>query len=294
MRISLPHRPTLPGAPQMAELRRSALRETARADLVRVVGRDPLGGALGDVERNVCMPHECLAIAAVFGAGRDPDAALGRKAKSLGNQWRVEGVLQASSNPNRLAQVSRGKDKGKLVTAPARKSVDLAQDGPELVGKVTKDEIADLMAQCVVDDLEVIEIEHHDAKWDLFATVCRQGHLQAVVEQGAVWHSGQGIVERLMPEAQSFFVEQLPKPMDLLVIVADQPHDAGIGAGADHVEARCQYLIGGPQFEGKGADELHCCIPPVQVMLGDGKDREPGCGSNPSLLADPVRFFLGG
>src|ERR1700682_1523033 len=159
---------------------------------------------------------------------------------------------------------------------------------------MTKHVIADLMAQCVVDDLEVIEIEHHDAKWVLIATVCRQSELQAVIEQGAVWHSGQGIWEGLMREAQWFFVEQRPKPMYLLVIVADQPHDAGIGAGADHVEGRCQYLIGGPQFEGKGADELHCCIPPVQVMLGDGKDREPGCSSNPSLLADPVRFFLGG
>src|SRR4029077_2342300 len=169
------------------------------------------------------MPHECLAIAAVIGAGRDPDAALGREAKSLGNQWRVEGFLQASRNPDRLAQVRRGKDEGKLVTAPARQGVDLAQHGPELVGEVTKHEIADLMAQRVVDDLEVIEIEHHNAKWDLVATVVRQSELQAVIEQGAVWHSCQGIVERLMPEAQSFLVEQLPKPRDLLVIIADRP-----------------------------------------------------------------------
>ena len=54
---------------------------------------------------NVRMPHECLGIAAVIGAGRDPEAGLGREAKSLDDECRVESVLQASRNPGGLSVV---------------------------------------------------------------------------------------------------------------------------------------------------------------------------------------------
>jgi len=60
--------------------------------------------------------------------------------------------------------VAYGKDGGKVVARVAGGDIAFADSGPQDVGKILQETVADLMAVSVADDLEIVDVDVQEGK----------------------------------------------------------------------------------------------------------------------------------
>jgi hypothetical protein len=94
---------------------------------------------------------------------------------------------------------------GELVAAEARHGIMLAQLTPQAAGDLLEQQIAQRMAERVVDGFEIIEI---DAQYgELPAVAARKHRLQTLVQQHAIGQRGERIVMRHVGDARRVYYQ---------------------------------------------------------------------------------------
>ena len=114
-----------------------------------------------------------------------------------------------------------GHQKHEFVAAQSRDRVPFLDTGGQPLGGDLQQTISDVVAEGVVDQLEVVEIDERQAERPLVPVCQRQRLLQTVLEQVAVGETGELVVIRLM-------LELLLVAFDLgdVVLHADEVRDA--------------------------------------------------------------------
>jgi hypothetical protein len=92
---------------------------------------------------------------------------------------------------------SCGQD-GKLISTEATHRVRFAEDSPQTSSNFLEYAIAMLVTERVVDFLEAIQVEDEECLRLPLALCSKQRLLEPVHEEGAIWKSGETVVERLV------------------------------------------------------------------------------------------------
>ena len=101
----------------------------------------------------------------VVGKDGDADAGADVEGHALALHGRFQSLLQAPGKLcHRTIGMHRGQEDGKLVAAQAGDHVGSAQRRLEAFGDLLQHQVADVMAEGVVDFLEPVEVENHKGK----------------------------------------------------------------------------------------------------------------------------------
>ena len=166
---------------------------------------------------------------------------------------------------------------GELVAAEPGRRVARAQAPAQAVGDGAEQLVAGAVAEAVVDELEVVEVDEGDrGDRRVGAADAGQGVLDAVEEQRPVRQAGERVVERL--------VAQLVLERAATGDVADREHDAVHVRVVEQVHADdlgVDHRVVGPEQPGvDGADRLGRA---VHELLEEGRHVGDGVG-----VEDPV------
>ena len=214
--------------------------------------------SFGDVAQRVIEQLD-TAPAALFGAvhgcvgvaqqtlgrritGGDGDAEAGRDAQLVtGDVARAaERLEHAFADAFGLESRDIVTHDDELVAADPRHRVAGTDRAGDSLGSETQERIAGAVTKRVVDDLELIDIEEHHAELGAAPARAGQSVEQAVVEQGAIWQTGErvvkGLVGKIVFHALAFgdVLELSEEVLRRAVLVANQrhvgqhPHDGAV------------------------------------------------------------------
>jgi hypothetical protein len=153
--------------------------------------------ALGVVHRRIGIAGQAVGIAGIGGIQGDADTGADHHV--------VTGEIQRRGNPvedglghlgGADGVVQAFQDHGEFVAAESRYGVCGTHAGAQTTGDLLEHGIADGVPQAVVDGLEVIQIDEHQAELTLVTRCLGHGMFQAVAEQGPVGQTGEDIVMR--------------------------------------------------------------------------------------------------
>jgi len=150
-----------------------------------------------DVHRLVCMPHQRIGVGVVEGVEREADAGGnvdGLTVEHIGLAECLEQALYGLSTLIDRAQIAQQQDE--LVTAKPADSVVGSDVFLEALRHHHQQLVAGLMAECVVDRLEVVEVEVNDGEQALGPLHPRDRLHEAVGQQDAVRQLGQCVMVR--------------------------------------------------------------------------------------------------
>ena len=233
------------------------------------VGPDPVpAGGLGAVQAGVGDREEIRGGPPVLRVGRDPDRGADRERHPpVGGEGRCP---ERGQDPGRHARgvLARGlrQDQGELVAAVARRDVGAAERRADQLGDVDEDAVPVQVAEAVVHELEVVEVEHHDAQRPVRAHRADDLLGQALVQVPVVEEPGQrvpvGEVARRLVQARVLeghrgLVGHRRGERDLARV--------GAGAAGRHELDEADRLALGDQ---RDHDEAAHAIPPEEVHLG--------------------------
>ena len=161
-----------------------------------------LAVALGDVHRRVGVADQLVGVGhAVLGGDRDAEAAAQRELLVGGGQRRADGLHDALGGVGRLLDaLDVLQQDGELIAAEARGGVAGADRQRQALGHLAKHVVARGVAERVVDDLEVVEVDEDDPDAARLAAAARDRVADALDEQRAVGQAGDRVVERLVGE----------------------------------------------------------------------------------------------
>ncbi|MNG93821.1 hypothetical protein D3C79_528030 [compost metagenome] len=159
----------------------------------------PLG--LGAVHGGIGVANQRGNVAAVLGVQTDTDAGTGEELVLAGLERRGETGQQFTGNGAGIAGfVQAGQENDEFVAAQPGHGVDVAHLFLQALGDAFEQQVADRMAEAVVDVLETVEVEEQHrtlAIGDLRTVECC---LQAVLEQRAVGQAGERVMVGLVVE----------------------------------------------------------------------------------------------
>src|SRR5205085_1367456 len=89
---------------------------------------------------------------------------------------------------------------GELVAAEAGQGVGLPGAGAEPLGHADEELVSGAVAEAVVDGLEVVEVQEHDADEPARPGLAVEGVVEAILEEGPVGEPGERVVEGLVVE----------------------------------------------------------------------------------------------
>ena len=158
-------------------------------------------GLLGVVHRPVGAPHQSLGVVAVLGSQGDAHARADLQ-PVLADLDRFGGQLvEAPCNLLRAGHRRVGAQQdGELVAAQAGDRVAVAQSVRHPAGDLAQQRIAVLVAEGVVDVLELVEVDHQEPDRGPRPVGLDEGAGQPLVQQGPVREPGQRVVGRLVAE----------------------------------------------------------------------------------------------
>ena len=142
----------------------------------------------------------------------------------------AEGLEDALGGDPCLVRPGVGQDEGELVAAVAGRDVRRPQGGPDQLGGPGQHPVAEEVAERVVDELEVVEVEHHHAQRPTAALRPDDLLAQALVQEPVVVEAGQrvavGELARLLVEPRVLerhrrLVGHRPGELEALVVPAD-------------------------------------------------------------------------
>jgi hypothetical protein len=156
---------------------------------------------LGTVQRHVGVAQQGVGLRAVAGRKRNPDAGTHNHVIALDLVGPAERVDQPARQIRRLSRFFyRRLHYGKFITAEPRHHIALAQARGEPSSHRLEQEIADRMAERVVDMLEVVEVDAQDRK-AFAAPDMHERRVKPLMEQQAVGQVRQPVVMRHVGDA---------------------------------------------------------------------------------------------
>ena len=164
--------------------------------LVRDEAALPL--ALRVVHRDIRIAQEVLGDPDVRPSERDPDAGMDRDVTPIDHERLLDRAHQAVGDELRLLHLGVPEEDGELVAAEPGGKVDRPDAGLDPPGDRDQQLVSDVVAQAVVDGLEVVEVEEEHGGGSVVGVGQRAA--DALGEEHAVGQTRQRIVERLVAE----------------------------------------------------------------------------------------------
>ena len=186
--------------------------------------------AFGSVEGLVCVFEQVVNFRAVRGVHGDANA--GRHKRALAPEFKgltecVQDFLQQGLQSARVADV--GEDDGELVAAHACHRVGFPQAVLDAPRGFDQQRIATAVAQCVVDFLEVVQIDKKHRQLLPVALAAPDFLVQPVGQCAAVGQSGQRVEQGLLADQRLGLFA-----FGNVAVGADHPQRALVGRAADH------------------------------------------------------------
>ena len=220
-------------------------REPQALDGVPVVPRGVDGAALarllGQVHRDVGAAQERRGVVAVLGRDGDADADVGGELVALDGDRLVQRLQQVAGGGDRLGLPGARQQHRELVAAEPRQGVLRPQRRGEPARRALQQQVAEVVAEGVVDVLEAVEVEQQQPDGALAAgEPPPSSALQPVVEQRAVGQAGEGVVARLVlqgvdaarePPVAQLEIAQRPPGLVGAAPVRERQADRDGGAG---------------------------------------------------------------
>ena len=168
----------------------------------RVENRVPrLTGGLGAVHGDVRVAQQAVRVRASRGAQRQADARADEDVAIADGKRRTERLTDAFRGARRLCLfVELLQKDGELVTTQASHRVAGAHARLQTVSHLDQQGVARLVAQAVVDHLEVVQVEKQHRDQVLPTVGVRHGALESIAKEGSIGQPRQRIVERLVLE----------------------------------------------------------------------------------------------
>ncbi|MNI32229.1 hypothetical protein D3C73_861350 [compost metagenome] len=166
------------------------------------------------------MLQQFFAGRAVLGKQADADAGGHDHAPS----GQLDGLLHFQHDALRhmpcLFAIAQADEQAELVAAEARHHILLAAHRTlDVAGHDREQFIAGIMAQAVVDTLEVVQVEEHHRKHAAFRGLLEQFLGENLVEAAAVDQTGQGVVVRCVLQRQACLIQLAQQCVDPLQVV---------------------------------------------------------------------------
>ena len=156
-----------------------------------------LAHLLGAVHRRVGVAQQRVGIVLAGPAEAHADAGADVAALAVEDQRLAQGLGQAARHPERVALArDAGQQDGELVAAEAGHDVGRTQHAAQPLGDAAEQAIAGAVAERVVDDLEVVEVDEQHGD----APAGAQRAAEALHEQLAIGQAGERVVVGLPGE----------------------------------------------------------------------------------------------
>ena len=185
---------------------------------------------LARVHRHVGLAQQRLGVGAVVGEQRDADAAPRAQAQVADVERALELAEQAARDALRVAGVGDGDDQPELVAAEARDRVARAQRQLQADRDLDQEAVALLVAEGVVDLLELVEVEQHHRELVAGSRRTADRVLGAVVEEHTVREARQTVVQRDLLRRRDLSAQAAHEP--------PHPQNQGDVERGDHAENR--------------------------------------------------------
>ena len=150
----------------------------------------------GQIHRGVGALHQLGRVVPIFRIKGDPDAGSGKDFVAAKHERLGECALDAQREGFGVGLVGILDQDGELVSAEAGKGVLIAQATAQAASELAQQVITDIVAERIVDILEVVQIDKHQHQLFLIALRPVQRMAQAVEQQGTVGQAGQFIMQR--------------------------------------------------------------------------------------------------
>ena len=176
-------------------------RQAARAEAVeaRLEHRVPAAALLGGVHRDVGALDQRLHARAVRGVAGHADARVDLEREALDRERLAQAGEQLARDDVGVAGAAQLRQQhAELVAAEAGDRVVLAERLLEAVRDLLQQAVARVVAERVVDLLEVVEVDQHHGRGDVRAAPGGDRLLDAVAEERAVGQAGERVVQRLV------------------------------------------------------------------------------------------------
>ena len=194
-----------------------------------------LAVTLGEVHRDVRLTHQRLGVGIAGHAQADAHAGPHHQRAAIGLEGLGDGCQHAFGDAARDAHVRAVLDEHReLVAAQARGRVAAAQGGADATGDGHQQLVAGVVAQRVVDRLEVVEV--HEQHCHALAAL-GQGMRQAIAEQRPVGEPGERVVQGLSLELVLQLLplpERAPQLGDHAVETCQHQQEQGDGRAGHH------------------------------------------------------------
>ena len=155
------------GMTQLADQRQPRRRVAVGVGRVHAVART---GPLGHVHGDVRMTHQEVGVTAVLRIHRDPDRGADVDGLALDHEGRVQRVQQLAGDVGGgVGGFHAAEQECELVAAQPGHRVGAAQLAAQARGDVPQQDVAGLVAEGVVDLLEVVEVHHQQGQVVLLA-----------------------------------------------------------------------------------------------------------------------------
>ena len=180
-----------------------------------------LAGVLGAVERVVGALEERVR---VVGRGQLGDAGGEVETRDVADRPSRDRRLDPPVELVGLAEPGLGEDHRELVAADAARNVGAADDAEHPLGRLGEHAVAGEVADPLVDRLEVVEVDEHEAEAPVVAVRARDLAGQDLVEVAAVVQAGQRVEVGHSPglaEAKRVVEGGAGAPGDILDLVPD-------------------------------------------------------------------------
>ncbi len=168
-----------------------------RMEIARIVAIARAPVALGGIERQIGAPHQLLAVEPIVGRDGDADRCADHAARAIDRIGLRDHRDNLLGNFAQLAAiVDIREDHLELVAAKPADLGPVADDPGQALPHLLEQIVAGLMAQCVVDRLEPVEIDHHQRTAALGRLVGGQRRGEPVAHLVAVGEPRERIVHR--------------------------------------------------------------------------------------------------
>ncbi len=161
---------------------------------VGLVEAEALLRFLGVVHRHVGRLQQRHGVLAVLGIDRNADAGAQQHLAAEEHERALQVVVDLLGDAaHHLVGAHAIQHDAELVAAEARHQVALAHAAGEALGDVLQQQVAGLVAQRVVDQLEVVEVEEQQRELLVLARGVGEQRLHVLVELGAVRPAGERV-----------------------------------------------------------------------------------------------------
>ncbi len=220
--------------------------EPARVVVVEVlgVGRDALVAGLRPVHRHVGVLHQQLTPLAVAGGDGDPGADLHDQGQVVDDERVADGLddplrHRPAGVGRARAALGAGDEQRELVPTEAGGQLARAEHRGDARTDLAQDLVAAVVPERVVDLLEPVEVEQHDADAAPTGRRGEQLRLELAGEGGAVGEAGERVVVRLVRLPDGGLLELSGEQLGVRQRAGLRPeHHQQVGDGVGRGEVR--------------------------------------------------------